>query len=360
MKFGAIFSKSDVRDYKMKLVAGDINLPKEYECPNMPAVKDQKDVCSCVAHALAVIVEWHSRRQGDSKEDMSTAFIYGNRLNTTWTGAGMITRDAVDAVKKCGTCEKKLMPKNIEIPEAIEYFKKNYSDCSEEAYKNRWTAYARIEDFPTMKVALIKYGPMAIAMDWYSDITFSGEKMIMNTEQDKKKISGGHCMIIYGYNDIGWLVQNSWGPDWGSNGGRCIIPYNIHIREVYQIIDDYSEAQQKAKIVELEKSNAEMREKIIKLSDEILKLQSSLENLEKYKELTEEQKKQMNELTKLLSDSETQIAALLAKMAEQEKEITILKQQLIEVKKPFKSKIGQLIAKIINAIINAFGRIFKR
>lgn len=75
MQLGAIFSKSDIRDYKMKLIAEKVILPKEYECPNMPAAKDQRDVGSCVAHALAVIVEWHSRRQGDSPENMSTAFI---------------------------------------------------------------------------------------------------------------------------------------------------------------------------------------------------------------------------------------------------------------------------------------------
>ena len=119
MQFGAIFSKPDVRDYKMKLVMGGVDLPEEYECPDMPEVKNQGSICSCVAHALATIVEWHSRRQGDSPEEMSTAFIYGNRLNSVWTGEGMVTRDAVDVVKKCGTCEKRYLPKNIETPEAI-------------------------------------------------------------------------------------------------------------------------------------------------------------------------------------------------------------------------------------------------
>lgn len=359
MKFGAIFSKSDVRDYKMKLVAGDINLPKEYECPNMPAVKDQRDVGSCVAHALAVIVEWHSRRQGDSPENMSTAFIYGNRLNSVWAGSGMITRDAVDAVKKCGTCEKRYMPNNIETPEAIKYFKANYSQLADKAFKNRFTAYCRVTDAETMKAALVKYGPMAIAMDWYSDISFSDD-MIMHTGQDKKKTSGGHCMVVYGYNEVGWLVQNSWGASWGSNGGRCIIPYNIHIREVYQIIDDYSETQQKARVTELEKSNAEIREEIVKISDEILRLQSTLESLKKRKNPTETQKTQMKEITLWLSELETKITLWLSKVEAQQKEITILNQQLIEVKKPFKSKAGQFIAKIINAIINAFEWIFKR
>lgn len=351
MQFGAIFSKPDVRDYKMKLVMGGVDLPEEYECPDMPEVKNQGSICSCVAHALATIVEWHSRRQGDSPEEMSTAFIYGNRLNSVWTGPGMVTRDAIGAVKKCGTCEKRYLPKNIEAPEAIEYFKKNYFELSDKAFKNRFTEYCRITDAETMKAALIKYGPIAIGMDWWHDITFSYD-MIMHTSQ--KGDAGGHCMVLYGYNKIGWLVQNSWGKGWGNKGGRLVIPYHINIREVFQIVDNYSEAEQKARIAELEKSNAEMRERTAQLGEEVLKLRSALENLEKYKELTDEQKKQMAELIKQLSDSENQINTLLARIEEQQKEIAILKQQLLEVKKPFKSKLGQLFAKIINAILSVF------
>ena len=166
-----------------------------------------------------------------------------------------------------------------------------------------------------MKAALVKYGPLAIGMDWWHDITFSYD-MIMHTSQ--KGDAGGHCMVLYGYNKIGWLVQNSWGKGWGNKGGRLVIPYHINIREVVQIVDNYSEAEQKARIAELEKSNAEMRERTAQLGEEVLKLRSALENLEKYKELTDEQKKQMAELIKQLSDSENQINTLLARIEEQQ------------------------------------------
>ncbi len=35
---------------------------------------------------------------------------------------------------------------------------------------------------------------------------------------------GGHAFLIAGYNDIGFLVQNSWGPAWG-HGGYATLPY---------------------------------------------------------------------------------------------------------------------------------------
>lgn len=359
-KLGARFSKPDVRDYKMRLVCGDINLPEKYECPNMPEVKNQGNVCSCVAHALAVIVEWHSRRQGDSSEEMSTAFIYGNRLNSLDKDQGMFTRDAIDAVTKCGTCEKRYMPKNLEVPAAIKYFEENYFDLCDKAYKYRFTEYARVDKTDEVKTALIKYGPMAIAMNWYSDITWSGQEMIMQTTQKRKNLTGGHCMVLYGYNNIGWLVQNSWGSDWGTNNGRCIIPYNVSIREAYQIVDDYSEAQQKKRISELEKINSEYSDKIDKLNDEIAKLNVSLNKFLEYKELTEEQRKQIEELTKKLEECNSTISELRQKIDEHNSEIEILKNKLLEIKKPFKSSIGALFAKIINAIITAVNYLFSK
>jgi hypothetical protein len=41
--------------------------------------------------------------------------------------------------------------------------------------------------------------------------------------QDPKK-HGGHAFALVGYNEHGFIVQNSWGPDWGA-GGFAVMPY---------------------------------------------------------------------------------------------------------------------------------------
>ena len=79
-------------------------------------------------------------------------------------------------------------------------------------------------------------GPVVMAMEWFDDIKVSDG--ILTTE--KKRSAGGHCMVIYGWNEIGWKVQNSWGKRWGDNG-CCIIPYNIPIREFWTVTDDIIE-----------------------------------------------------------------------------------------------------------------------
>lgn len=43
---------------------------------------------------------------------------------------------------------------------------------------------------------------------------------------------GGHAFAIVGYNDLGFLVQNSWGEDWGK-GGFATLPYDDWLQSAY-------------------------------------------------------------------------------------------------------------------------------
>jgi len=43
---------------------------------------------------------------------------------------------------------------------------------------------------------------------------------------------GGHAFLIAGYNDVGFLVQNSWGTDWG-HGGYATLPYDDWLANGY-------------------------------------------------------------------------------------------------------------------------------
>jgi aminopeptidase C len=43
-------------------------------------------------------------------------------------------------------------------------------------------------------------------------------------------------MTVYGWNEIGWKVQNSWGEKWG-DGGCVIIPYDFQLIECWTLTD---------------------------------------------------------------------------------------------------------------------------
>jgi C1A family cysteine protease len=229
--FGALYSKKDVRDYKIACANAPVEFPAEFEL-KMPKVKDQGKVNSCVGHSIATVIEYFNNLQQNNNEEMSVGYIYGNRTNTTHTGMGMYTRDAIAATCKYGDVAKTLFPYNEEIPEIIEKFNSQSDELFFKGEPNRFTSYYRLYTEDEIKTSLMQNGPVIFAIKWYKDIKVVNG--VITTSQ--KADGGGHCMVIYGWDERGWKIQNSWGKFW-ANGGRAILPYDIKIREAWGIID---------------------------------------------------------------------------------------------------------------------------
>ena len=132
------------------------------------------------------------------------------------------------------------------------------------------------------------------------------------------------------------------------------------IARKFQVIDEYSENERKKRIAELENSNNELRKQISALNERIRTLNESLDGFDCYKKLTDEQKKQIAELTKCLKEANEKTAELMETIERQQKELETLKNELIEIKKPFSSPVGKFFAKIINAILSVLNYIFNK
>ena len=346
---GAILSPLDVRDYKVACAVSAEEFPEEFEL-QMPEVKNQGSVGACVAHSITTTIEYFSRAQGDDHREMSVGFIYGNRSTSTHIGRGMIVRDALEAARKYGDVVKTLFPYNKEVPDIIEMFNDNFITLSPDAYANRITSYYRIYNENEIKASLMEHGPVIFAMEWYSDIKIKNG--IMNTKQETSPKNGHHCMIIYGWNKDGWLIQNSWGKYWGDNG-RAIIPYNIKFNELWGIIDEYSENLKKEELNKLYTSNAKLEEQVLKLIDEnhmymeqITKLHEALGDNE------EECRKKLAEIGEAMLQKSAEIKQAQETINKQNEEIKRLEAENLELKKPFSSPIGKIIAKLINFVVN--------
>lgn len=228
---GALFSKIDVRDYKLVASAMQEEFPKEFVL-DMPKVKNQGRINSCVAHSISTVIEYHNIVQNNDNTEMSVGYIYGNRTGTIWFGQGMYTRDAIATTCKYGDVIKNKFPYNEETPKIIDKFNAVELELFDEGTPNRFSTYYRVKTVREIKSALMKHGPVIFAIPWYDDIKVVNGIIKTNMKTD----SGGHCMVIYGWNENGWLIQNSWGKTWGKNG-RAILPYEIPIREAYGITD---------------------------------------------------------------------------------------------------------------------------
>jgi len=230
---GALPFKTDVRDYKLKAPVTAEEFPEEFEL-EPPAIKNQGSVGACVAHSIAEAVEYHNRIQEGNNTLMSTGFIYGNRRNSLNKDAGMYVREALANTAKYGDTYKSDFSENVEVPKAITLFEDRFDSLKGKAYPNRISTYFRVTSDEDIKRALMKYGPVVFAMNWYKNTKVDANG-IMQVDTSSG-VSGGHCMLIYGWNKDGWKIQNSWGVTWGKSG-RAILPYDVKKSEAWGVTD---------------------------------------------------------------------------------------------------------------------------
>ena len=359
--FGAIESKIDVRDYQVACAAApNVELPDVFEL-NMRAVKNQLAVSSCVAHALAAVVEYFNFMQEKTDTTMSTEFIYGNRINHTYTDQGMIIRDALENLRKYGTCPNSSMPGNIEVPEAIRRFNQDALGVIPVAYPNRITNYCSLYKKNDMKLWLMTKGPIVFSVKWYENywLTVNNELHF----DEKSEPSGCHCMVIYGWNKEGWLFQNSWGNTWG-DGGRAVYPYDATIREAWGVEDtcystykDDLVMQLKDQINELNTALAAASLKVDNDQAQINELQARIQQLLETNAMTEEERAQLEldqaRLVDALAQSKAEVEDYAKKLQDAQIQINLLNDTIIEIKKPYQNWPKWLVG-VINFVLNLF------
>ena len=247
--FGVKPPKKDLRDYTFDYpVAGstyeETGIPDSYELLNLPAVKDQGNVNSCVAHVAASIEEYFNIR--DSQEHMSPrlscGYIYGCRYN--YRGEGMYLRDALKTLKNRGICDYREFPyDDEEVPTVIDCFEKKASFVTDKnntisSYFNISTSSKNMQN--NIKKAILSYGPVMASIKYYDDMWVNDSNGKMRSYYaslpERKDNYECHCVMIYGWNEDGWLIRNSWGKEWGKDG-NAIYPYEYDIVEAWGISD---------------------------------------------------------------------------------------------------------------------------
>lgn len=230
---GCIFSKYDARDYTLK--SNKAELPDEFACELTIPVKNQGNVSSCVAHASSSILEYHT----NPHKQLSTNFIYGLQKELfNREGKGMVLRDACKIIAKYGSPEVHLCSGNTEVPDCYEIASKAFDDeyTVANAWQYRALKYFKCSSLEDIKYAVYNYGPVLIAYKWYKEYKVKNGQLI----GEPKTKRGGHALMVYGWNETGLLIQNSWGTGWGVYG-RCVIPYSIAFKEAYGIVDATNE-----------------------------------------------------------------------------------------------------------------------
>lgn len=231
--YGALKPKVDVRDYKVAAAVQEF--PENYLCGSLPPVKNQRSVNSCVAHATAAILETFNKVETGKYISLSTNFIYGmqgiefNRLDS-----GMYLRDACKIVHQYGDATERAISGNTEQPNCTEELKNKLNgDILNEAIQYCVKSYAKCKTSNDIKYALMNHGPVLANIKWYKKYGLKNKIVTF----DKSSDFGYHAIIICGWNELGWICQNSWGRNWNTDG-RFIYPYNEKFVEIWSFIDE--------------------------------------------------------------------------------------------------------------------------
>lgn len=225
---GYKLSKIDLRDYKIKAYAS-ANLPDSFELQFKHFIKDQGEVASCVPHATSSILEYYGAKK------LSTNFIYSIKNQVLGDyDSGMRLVDACKLVKQYGDMLYKDCPGNIEAPKCYEQAA-NLLDNKEKldtAYYYRIDSYYKCETNADIKLAIMNFGPVLAAIKWDAYTMESDGTLHFNFGDD----FAYHAIMIYGWNEKGFLFQNSFGKNFGING-CAIVPYEYKIIEARCLID---------------------------------------------------------------------------------------------------------------------------
>tara|TARA_R110002074_G_scaffold402126_1_gene603844 strand:+ start:79 stop:834 length:756 start_codon:yes stop_codon:yes gene_type:complete len=211
-------SPHDRRDY---MYIGSIdtsnNLPEVVDYRNLlQPIRNQGNQGSCFAQCVACVKEWQEKKDYGFNQYFSPQFFYNNRFNkydiNKNNDFGMFGRDVMKLMKNIGICSEQNYPYG-----RIEDKKNISEEIYKEAKNHIIKGYARINNINKLKEFLFNNGPCII--------TFPVYNFENNFWKKTGKKKGGHAVTIIGYNKQGFIIRNSWGPNYG-NKGYWLYKYN--------------------------------------------------------------------------------------------------------------------------------------
>lgn len=201
-------SPVDDRDWLAAAIYPRVALPETLDLRNYAQpIRDQGQQGACAAMSGAAMKEYQEALDSGLNEYMSPQFIYNLRADDQ---EGMTMRDLMSILRSAGTCREVVFPYGS--------MQKPPQTARDEAARYKIQSYARVTSADELKTALFLNGPCIIAVPVYN---FT-ERMWM--QYNGENLLGYHAMSVYGYDNNGFIIRNSWSENWG-NKGYCIMPY---------------------------------------------------------------------------------------------------------------------------------------
>lgn len=205
---------------KVKMAAGaDVDL-RPYTTPS-----NQYSLSSCVGNATADSVEILNAIDGKPRVELSRLFVYAMariQHNELANDGGTYIRTAFYTLSKFGVCSEAIWPYNtkkvLTSPSIM---------AQREALGHKIHSFYRIDSRGQQRIdeitaALRSYHPVVFGTKVAKP--FMAISNLTPVKEPSKGIVGGHAMIVVGILGGNFLVKNSWGTRWGTNGFCLMTP----------------------------------------------------------------------------------------------------------------------------------------
>lgn len=213
---GALRSPPDPKELVAERLfrADTSRLPKKVDWRKvMPGPRNQGSRWTCSAFVGAAIMAWQKWRQYQGL--WSPEFLYARRSN--FPARGMFGRDMVATLKNDGCVKEDVWPYE---PNTEPRANAIPLDVMEQAKLHRIHSHAAVMTADGLKRAVATDGPCYISLPCYSfNLHF------WKPDAPNQDWLGGHAVTVVGYNSAGFILQNSWGAQWG-NHGYTVMPYD--------------------------------------------------------------------------------------------------------------------------------------
>jgi hypothetical protein len=248
----AVPDRIDIRDwfYRPSLA----QLPDQIvSIDRVPLILDQGTEGACTGFALAAVINFlaANRTGANLKKNVSASprMLYEMaRRYDEWPGEdydGSSARGAMIGWTRHGVCLRDTWPDHQKGPEHLT------PDVAGEARRLPGGAFYRVShrEIRDMHAALAEVGILYMTLmvhdGWFEpsskmrpiDLPGTGKKQQIKLPviQRSGRADSGHAVAIVGYTAEGFIIQNSWGADWGERG-FALLPYEdymLHATDVW-------------------------------------------------------------------------------------------------------------------------------
>ena len=221
----------DSRDFKsVRRLSAPVELPDNFELDKQIPIYDQGNIGSCTSNSACSCFRYEvAQLAGNFDFNPSRLFQYYNtRKLQGWEGedSGGYIRDAFKSMNKWGLAKEALWPYKDTVDALIKEPSANVYEDGLNAVAVKYAAVPQNER--AIKETLLSGAAVSFGFNVYQSFygSWSNSTGLMPVPKRGEELLGGHAVTIIGWKPGYFLIQNSWGMNWGI-GGKFWQPYSF-------------------------------------------------------------------------------------------------------------------------------------